>query len=96
MWQDYVSGGAIIGFNIALLPQIYDGFKEKVSVIKIPTATITTTGMATLTVTNYTLDLFFASYMCGIGSILWGILLYQSIKYKNKSLEDNILEIKWY
>jgi hypothetical protein len=90
MWQDYVSGAAIIGFDIALIPQVYSGFKKKIGAIKIPTSTITTIGMATLTVTNYTLDLSFASSMCGIGTALWGTLLYQSVKYRNNSLEGKI------
>tara|TARA_Y100000034_G_C6662987_1_gene290749 strand:+ start:134 stop:409 length:276 start_codon:yes stop_codon:yes gene_type:complete len=90
MWQDYVNTAAIVGFNYALIPQIYGGFKNKVGSIKIQTAAITTVGMAALTVTNHTLDLTYSSVMCGIGSTLWGTLLFQSLKYKENSLEDKI------
>jgi|TARA_Y100000310_G_scaffold343968_1_gene454257 hypothetical protein len=82
VWQDIVITIVIISFSYALLPQIYQGFKQKKGFINLQTSGITGSGMYILSVMYFTLELYFSSLMVFIGAILWTILFIQKIIYK--------------
>ncbi len=81
-WQDNTIAIAVLFLNYALLPQIAKTYKEKKSLISIQTAAITVLGMATLSITYFTLALFYSTAMNAIATTLWLTLLIQSIIYK--------------
>jgi len=82
-WQDTAITLSILALNYALIPQIILAHKQKKSLISLQTATITTTGMASLAITYATLNLNLSSTMAFMSTILWAILLIQSKIYKN-------------
>jgi len=88
LWQDYVFSGATVAFSYALIPQIIKGFKEKKANIETQTAAITSAGLYVCSGAAYTLDLDLTTGLYVVAATLWGVLLYQSIKYKKNSLED--------
>lgn len=90
MWQDYVFSGAAVAFSYALIPQIIKGFRERKSNIETQTAFITSSGLYVCGVTAYTLDLDLTAALYGVSGTLWGVLLFQSIKYKGNSLENRM------
>ncbi|MBS3134976.1 hypothetical protein J4406_01215 [Candidatus Woesearchaeota archaeon] len=90
LWQDYVFSGATIAFSYALIPQIIKGFREKKANITTQTATITSGGLIICAATASTMDLYLTTALYSVASGLWGTLFYQSIKYKNNSLEDKL------
>ena len=80
-WQDIVITICMILFSYALVPQIYQGFKQKKGFINFQTSLITATGMYVLTITYFTLNLTFSTMMGFITGTLWAILLFQKIIY---------------
>ena len=84
LWQDYVFSGATIAFSYALIPQIIKGFREKKANITTQTAAITSTGLYVCAGVAYTLDLYLTTGLYTVAATLWGVLMYQSIKYRNK------------
>lgn len=83
VWQDTVITTIIILFSYALIPQIYQGFKEKKSLINLQTSLITSTGMYLLAIVYNTLGLTFSTIMSIITGTLWLIILIQRLVYKN-------------
>jgi hypothetical protein len=82
MWQDIVITICIIAFSYALIPQIYQGFKQKKGVINLQTSIITTIGMFVVAGIYLALNLYLSAIMNFVGGILWFILFLQSIIYK--------------
>ena len=81
-WQDILITIVIIAFSYALLPQIYQGFKQKKGLINLQTSGITGLGMFILTFVYLTLELYFSSMMIFISGILWTILFAQKLIYE--------------
>jgi uncharacterized protein with PQ loop repeat len=82
VWQDTALTIAVLFLNYALIPQIIKTHKTKKALISIQTATITAIGMATISITYLSLNLFYGAAMNAIAAILWAVLLIQSITYK--------------
>jgi len=82
VWQDVIITIVIILFSYALVPQIYQGFKEKKGFINLQTSMITAIGMYSLAVIYLTLNLYFSSIISEITAILWTTLFFQKIIYK--------------
>ncbi len=82
MWQDIVITICIIALSYALIPQIYQGFKQKKGLINLQTSLITSIGVYVLASIYLTLKLYFSTIMSFITAILWTILFIQKIKYK--------------
>jgi len=82
IWQDLVITISVILFSYALLPQIYQGFKNKKGHINLQTSAITMLGMYAIAITYLTLNLVFSSVMCFITGTMWLILLTQKVIYK--------------
>ena len=83
VWQDLVISIISISFSYALIPQVTKGFKEKKSNIAFQTAIINSLGMFIISIIYFTLNLYFSTILGITTSILWLILLIQSIKYKS-------------
>jgi len=81
-WQDIVITIAIIAFSYALIPQIYQGFKQKKGFINIQTSLITSIGMFVVAFCYLSLNLIFSAIMGFITGTLWAILFAQKIIYK--------------
>jgi len=86
MWQDIILMAINVLFGYGLIPQIIKGFKEKKAHLSIQTGFIFTIGSYILAFTMLTLNLTFSSIIVFINSTSWGILLIQSIKYKENKL----------
>ena len=82
VWQDIILliGNILLGY--ALIPQVIKGFKEKKPHIAIQTGTITTIALLIITIIYFSLNLILSGIMVSISTILWAILLIQSIVYK--------------
>ncbi|MBS3071331.1 hypothetical protein J4407_03480 [Candidatus Pacearchaeota archaeon] len=81
-WQDIAITVIIIAFSYALLPQVYQGFKQKKGFINLQTSAITSTGMYILCFVYFTLGLYFSTVMAFVTGTLWTILFLQKITYK--------------
>ena len=84
VWQDYVMGVAALGFTYALIPQVIHGFKNKKTIIQSQTALITFLGLYAFGIATFSLGLYFSTAVNVVNAILWTIIFYQSIKYKDR------------
>ncbi|MCK4550821.1 MAG: hypothetical protein KAT91_02615 [Candidatus Aenigmarchaeota archaeon] len=82
VWQDIVISIVNIVFIIALVPQIYNGFKLKKGSVIIATSLPTFIGLYVVAIVFYTLQLYYSSFVTVIGGILWTILFIQRLMYK--------------
>ena len=83
IWQDIVITLCLIAFSYALLPQVYQGFKQKRGFINLQTSGITFAGMYTIAIVYFTLGLTFSTVIALITGTIWLILFVQRIIYKN-------------
>lgn len=81
IWQDILISIASITFSIALIPQVYHGFKEKQGVIKLQTSIPTVLGLFAVMFAFFTLDLYFSTIVSFITGTLWVILVIQRVIY---------------
>tara|TARA_Y100000296_G_scaffold81603_1_gene109153 strand:+ start:729 stop:980 length:252 start_codon:yes stop_codon:yes gene_type:complete len=81
-WQDIVITITIIAFGYALIPQVYQGFKQKKGFINLQTSGITALGMYVITFVYFTLKLYFSTIVVFITAVFWTILFAQKIVYK--------------
>ncbi len=82
MWQDIVMMMVIIVFSLALVPQIYEGYKQKKGFITLGTSVPTVIGLYVLSFCYYTLSLYFATVTSLIAGTLWFVLFLQKVVYK--------------
>jgi hypothetical protein len=82
IWQDYVIGAMTILFSIALIPQVYYGFKVKKGTILMSVGLLTSIGLYVLAIAFATLELYFSMVMNVLTGTLWLILLLQTIVYR--------------
>jgi len=84
LWQDLVIPFVNVLFIIALIPQIYHGFKVKKRLMTLQTCIITFSGLYILAVTFLTLKLYFSTIGTLASATLWYILLLQTVGYKEE------------
>ncbi len=82
VWQDIVISLVNVVFIIALIPQIYNGFKLKKGFVIIATSVPTFIGLYVMAMAFYTLQLYYSSFVTVISGILWTILFIQRLIYK--------------
>jgi len=82
IWQDFIITIANILMGYALIPQVFKGFKNKKAHIKFQTGLITTIALYLLSITLFTLNLFFSGAVVLFNATMWLILFIQSIIYK--------------
>ncbi|MFA6908647.1 MAG: hypothetical protein WC289_02045 [Patescibacteria group bacterium] len=82
IWQDIVITVASIIFSVALVPQVYAGYKEKKGTIAYGTSVPTFVGLYVLCVAYFTLELYLSTVVCFITASLWLILCIQKRIYR--------------
>lgn len=82
LWQDIVLTVASVVFSVALVPQIYFGFKNKSGPIKLQTSVPTFIGLYVVAITYYTLSLYLATATAFAAGTLWFVLFAQRILYR--------------
>lgn len=85
VWQDIVISIANIVLSVSLIPQIYYGFKHKISSIKKLTSLPITLALISLVISYMTLGLYFSAAMTSLAVLGWLVLFIQSIIYKNET-----------
>lgn len=83
VWQDTVIVVVSIVFIISLTPQVVDGFKRKVGLIKLSTSIPTAIGLFALAATYYTLSLYLSTVVSMILGFIWITLAWQRLKYRH-------------
>ncbi len=81
VWQDTIISICIVLFSYALIPQVYQGFKEKKGFVNTQTSFITFIGMYVLSFVYFTLGLYFSFIMGVITGTLWFLLFVQKMVY---------------
>lgn len=81
IWQDYVIGAMAVLLSVALVPQVYHGFRLRKGTILPSAGILTTLGLYVLAVCFATLKLYFSTVMNIVTGTLWLILLLQTIVY---------------
>lgn len=82
IWQDYVVAVAMFAFVYSLIPQIAKGFKARKPLVTFQTSLIYGSASLVLGMTFATLGLVFTATMNLVVAGLWGVLLYQNLKYR--------------
>ncbi len=82
LWQDTVITVANIMFFASLVPQVYYGFKEKKGFITLATSGPIFIGLYAISVSFYTLNLYFSSIMLFVTGTLWLVLFIQRLMYR--------------
>ncbi|MFH1291836.1 MAG: hypothetical protein ABIH87_01410 [bacterium] len=82
IWQDIAISIAGVVFALALIPQVYCGFKEKSGPIKLQTSIPTFVGIFIIVIAYITLTLYLSAFISFLTGILWFLLFVQRIIYK--------------
>jgi len=82
IWQDIVITIAGVIFSVALIPQVYNGYKDKVGPIKFQTSIPTFVGLYAVSFSFWTLSLLFSSIVTFITGSMWFLLFIQRLIYK--------------
>ena len=81
IWQDMVITLVYVVFTMALVPQVYEGFRLRKGVISNATSIPTFVGLFVITYAFYTLGLYFSTIMSIVTGVLWLILFIQRLMY---------------
>ena len=82
VWQDIVITLANLVLGYALVPQVYQGFKNKKGYLNLQTATLSSLGLYVMTFAFFTLKLYLSASVTLVIAILWTILFFQKLIYK--------------
>lgn len=80
--EDIVLTVANIVLSIALLPQVYHGFKNKKGVIRLLTSAPTALSLYAIAGAFFSLSLYLSSFVTFIAASLWATLFFQRLIYK--------------
>jgi len=80
-WQDIAIAFANIIMMISLLPQIIHSFERKKGHILLKTSIPTTLGLLIMTISFFTLQLYFSAVMGTLSVIAWFLLIIQKLIY---------------
>ncbi|MBU4070381.1 MAG: hypothetical protein KJ646_05340 [Nanoarchaeota archaeon] len=80
-WQDLIITLANLIFAYALIPQIFQGFKEKKGFIHLQTGLLSSLGLYFMALAFFTLGLTFSWILAIFNATLWMILFIQKIIY---------------
>ena len=81
-WQDIVIAVANVLFNIALVPQVYHGFKKRKKTVVFHTSLLTVLALYAMAFSFFTLGLYFAFAMVTLTGTLWLVILIQGLVYR--------------
>lgn len=93
VWQDILISVASIIFSVALIPQVYHGFKKKIGPIKLQTSVPTFIGLYAISITYFTLSLNFSAVICLLTGTIWLILSIQKLIYGREQTLPNQIKI---
>lgn len=82
MWQDITITVVNLIFVYSLIPQVYQGFKDKRPHIHFQTGLLTFSGMYAMAFAFFSLGLTFSGIIGAINATLWLILFVQGLVYK--------------
>lgn len=81
LWQDLAITITNTIFTIALIPQIFYGFKNKKGLVAYSASIPTFTCLFFLSFIYSTLELYFATFMSATTGVCWFILFFQRWRY---------------
>jgi uncharacterized membrane protein len=81
-WQDIIITIVNLVFAYALIPQVYQGFKDKKGYINFQTGLLNTVGMYLMAIAYFSLNLFFSAIIGNFNAAMWLLLFTQRIIYK--------------
>lgn len=82
VWQDYIITIVNVVFGYALIPQVYQGFKNKKGYINFQTGLLNAIGMYAMAFAFYSLNLTFSWIIGTFNATMWLLLFIQKVKYK--------------
>lgn len=82
IWQDFVVSFANFLFSLALINQVFAGYKMKKNEISILTSSITTLGIYAMGIVFFSLGLIYSGTMALLNGTLWLLIFLQGIIYK--------------
>ena len=85
IWQDYVIMAASIIMSVALIPQLYHGFRERKGHITYTTSIPTFIGLYILAFAFMTLQLIFSAITAAVTGTLWVLFFIQRLMYNRKN-----------
>ncbi|MCH8519306.1 MAG: hypothetical protein LAT82_00960 [Nanoarchaeota archaeon] len=84
IWQDIVIALANTIFIFSLSEQIYEILKLKVSTLSLINTFTLGVGLSAISFAMFTLDLYFSSIVTGLNALLWFVIGFLTIKYREK------------
>ena len=81
VWQDIVIACANLLFTFALCGQVYHGFKKKKGFILLKTSGLTSLGLYAISISFFTLSLYYSGIVSSINATLWTTLFFQTKVY---------------
>ncbi len=81
IWQDLVISAAGIIFGIALIPQVWEGFRDKKGPISPWTSAPTFLALYAMTIAYITLELYLSTAVLFCTGTLWLLLFVQRLLY---------------
>lgn len=88
IWQDVVITITSVVFVLSLIPQVYDGFKEKVGPIKLQTSIPIFLCVYINGFVFSTLGLYFSAVVTVVNGTLWFVLFLHRVMY-GKPIRSN-------
>ena len=89
MWQDWVMGGCVGIFMVALLPQVVQGFRWRAGFVTWPTSLLTGLCCCALGVCLWTLGARLTAVLDAAMGGLWLVLLAQRLIYGPPAMAFN-------
>jgi len=83
MWQDITIMVVNVVFIVSLVPQVLEGYKKKLGLIRLEASIPTAISVFVLTVVYFTLNLIYAGVLAMILGIIWVIFVIQRFVYQN-------------
>jgi len=82
VWQDIALMIVNAVFAIALVPQILEGYRKKLGLIRLEASIPTALGMLVITIAYFSMNLILATIFALVLMILWTIIVVQRLVYK--------------
>ena len=82
VWQDIIITVVNLIFAYALIPQVYQGFRNKKAYINIQTGFLNTGGMYAMAFAFFSLGLTFSWIIGAFNATMWLLLFIQGMIYK--------------
>jgi hypothetical protein len=81
VWQDILIAVANALFTFSLISQVFHGFKKKKGFILLRTSGLTSLGLYAISISFFTLSLYFSAIIAFTNATLWATLFIQGLLY---------------